>query len=535
MYCETTNDDQMKFFPFLIGFILLANIFACQRETIYPLAMQKAESLMNTRPDSALYLLQNMSDSVYPLPEEAQMYYHLLTIQAKDKQYITHTNDSLINSIVSFYENYDDNDRLMLAYFYQGSTYRDMNDAPRALKAFHQAIDAGKETKNLTLLGQTYGQMGTLFSYQDLYDEALASTKKALSIYMLQKDSSRYSYLNRDIARIFNAQGERDSALLYYQKAFGLGITNSYQRNNILSEIGCLYYYKGELKKAKSILVKVLSEIPNTDNALLFLGLIYKKEELLDSASYYANKALLYGDINKKRSAYKLLAAIEDDKKNTTKANTYRSRYFELQDSINNHTRTKAIEKLHFLYNFQRVEKEKNLLALRNQQKQSLINYLWFVSFICIATILFLLYCYKKKKKEIEDQRIRLKQILNEQKTEKVNNEKNEMTQSDVYLQFHQALHNGGKLTEEDWLQLKESIDKIYPELTFRICMLYPKITQHQLRICYLVKLKFTNDNIAKLLYSTPASVSVARKRLYEKIMGKPGKPEYFNSLISDL
>lgn len=524
----------MKNLLYSVILILLTNFSACQRPS-YPHTMQQAESVMNAHPDSALQLLQSMADSFTILPEEAQMYYHLLTIQAKDKQYITHTSDSLINSIVSFYEDYGDKERLMMAYFYQGSVYRDMNDAPRALKAFHQAIDAGKETKNLTLLGQTYGQMGTLFSYQDLYDEALASTKKALNIYMIQKDSIRFPYLNRDIARIFNAQGERDSALLYYQKAFGLGITNSYQRNNVLSEIGCLYYYKGELKKAKSILTKVLSEIPNTDNALLFLGLIYKKEDLLDSASYYANKTLLYGDINKKRSAYKLLAAIEDDKRNTTKANTYRSRYFELQDSISSHTRTKAIEKLHMLYSFQRVEKENNLLALKNQQKQSLINYLWLVSCICIVIILFLSYYSKKKKKEVEDQKIRLKQILNGQKTENVNYEKNEMTQSDVYLKFHQALHNKVKLTEEDWLQLKESIDKIYPELTFRICMLYPKITQHQLRICYLVKLKFTNDNIAKLLYSTPASVSVARKRLYEKITGKTGKPENFNSLISDL
>ena len=532
---KTTNYNKMKFLPYIIGFILLANAFACQRETTYPLAMQQAESLMNTRPDSAIYLLQDMADSISVLPEEAQMYYHLLTIQAKDKQYITHTSDSLINRIVSFYEEYNDNDRLMMAYFYQGSTYRDMNDAPRALKAFHQAIDAGKETENLTLLGQTYGQMGTLFSYQDLYDEALTSTKKALSIYTLQKDSNRYSYLNRDIARIFNAQGKRDSALLYYQRAFGLGITNSYQKNNILSEIGCLYYYKGELEKAKSILIKVLSELPNADNALLFLGLIYKKEELLDSANYYANKTLLYGDISKKRSAYKLLAEIEDGKRNTLIANTYRSRYFELQDSINNHTRTKVIEKLHLLYNFQKVEKEKNLLSLKNQQKQSLINLLCLVSFICVATILFLTYCYKKKKKEAEDQRIRLEQILNDPKTEIENHKKNEQTQSDVYRQLHQVLHEGAKLTEEDWLQIKESIDKIFPELTFRICMLYPKITQHQLRICYLVKLKFTNDNIAKLLYSTPASVSVARKRLYEKITGKIGKPEDFNSLISDL
>ena len=236
----------MKTLRYIIGIILLANFFACQRENSYPLAMQQAVILMDTRPDSALHLLQNMADSVSTLPEEAQMYYHLLTIQAKDKQYITHTNDSLIKRIVEFYEDYDDNDRLMMAYFYQGSTYRDMNNAPRALKAFHQAIDAGKETDNLTLLGQTYGQAGTLFSYQELYDEALEAKQKALQLYTQQKDSTRYPYLNRDIARIFHAQEKIDSALVYYQKALDWGIDNLHQRNNILSEIGCLYYYKEE-------------------------------------------------------------------------------------------------------------------------------------------------------------------------------------------------------------------------------------------------------------------------------------------------
>ena len=118
----------------LIGFT------ACRHHTAYPLAMQQAEQLMNTRPDSALTLLQGMADTLAALPEETRMYHQLLTIQAKDKQYITHTSDSLINRIVSFYEDYGNSDRLMMAYFYQGSTYRDMNDAPRALKAFHQFL-----------------------------------------------------------------------------------------------------------------------------------------------------------------------------------------------------------------------------------------------------------------------------------------------------------------------------------------------------------------------------------------------------------
>ena len=423
-----------------------------------------------------------------------------------------------------------------MAYYYQGSVYRDMNDAPRALKAFQQAIDAGKDTKNLTLLGQTYGQMGTLFSYQKLYDEALKAKQKALQFYTQQKDCTRYPYSNRDIARIFHAQEKIDSALVYYQKALDLGIDNLHQRNNILSEIGCLYYYKGEMGIAKSILRTVLYEKPNTGNALLFLGLIYKKEGLLDSAYHYANKTLLYGNINQRRSAYKLLAEMEDEKRNIAKANIYRYKYLELQDSINNHTRTETIGKLHLLYNFQKSEKEKDFLTLENQQKQSLINYFLLILFICMIVILFLSYCYKKKKKEVEDQKIRLQQILGKQEnTIKENHETNKTIQPDIYLQLQQAIHNGIKLTEEDWQQLRKSIDKTYPNLTFRICMLYPKITQHQLKICYLVKLKFTNDNIANLLHSTPASVSIARKRLYEKITNKSGKPEYFNKLIADL
>ena len=82
----------------LLGLLLLQ---ACKRND-YPHTLQQAESVMNAHPDSALHLLQDMADSLTMLPEEAQMYYHLLTIQAKDKQYITHTSDSLINPSYRF-------------------------------------------------------------------------------------------------------------------------------------------------------------------------------------------------------------------------------------------------------------------------------------------------------------------------------------------------------------------------------------------------------------------------------------------------
>ena len=519
--------------------LLTVSLTACRQHTDYPPAMQQAEALMDARPDSALHLLQGMADSLSMLPEEARMYHHLLTIQARDKQYITHTDDSLINRIVSFYEDYGDKERLMMAYYYQGSVYRDMNDAPRALKAFHQAIDAGKDTENLTLLGQTYGQMGTLFAYQKLYDEALEAKRKALQFYTLQEDSIRYPYLNRDIARIFNAQGKRDSALFFYQKAFDSKTINARQRNNFLSEIGCLYYYKGEIKKAKSILEKVISKNPKTGNALLFLGLIYENAGLLDSAQYFANQALLHGSLSKRNSAYQLLTRVEEKKGNAKQASIYRKEHTRLQDSINTQVQTDEMEKYHLLYRFQRAEKEMDVLKLRNQQKQSFIDCLLLVFLLCMVSFLSLIHLYRKKKREVENQELRIQQILTKQDKEKdiykeSENEKSTI-QPDIHLLLHEAIQNGTKLTDQDWERIKESLDQTYPNLTFRIRMLYPKITQHQLKICYLVKLKFTNDNIAKLLISTPASVSIARKRLYEKITGKSGKPENLNILISDL
>ena len=124
---------------------------SCTAPTVYPPLMLQAEECMNDRPDSAKKLLQVIKDSIHTYPIETQMYWHLLTIQADDKQYITHTSDSLINRIVKFYEQYGDKSKLMLAYFYQGSVYRDMNDAPEALNAFQRCADKGKDVQNLML------------------------------------------------------------------------------------------------------------------------------------------------------------------------------------------------------------------------------------------------------------------------------------------------------------------------------------------------------------------------------------------------
>ena len=169
----------MKKLIHILTIILSVSTFACQQNKDYPEAIQRAKSCMDEHPDSALQLLTAYADSISTQPEETRMYYHLLTHQAKDKLYMKSESDSLINRIVAFYDETDDKDKQMLAYYYQGSVYRDLNDAPRALKAFQQVLQLGEGYPPCDLFARTYNQMGTLCSFTSYI---LAMSRKAYDV-----------------------------------------------------------------------------------------------------------------------------------------------------------------------------------------------------------------------------------------------------------------------------------------------------------------------------------------------------------------
>ncbi|MDE6799412.1 MAG: tetratricopeptide repeat protein [Phocaeicola sp.] len=396
----------------------------CLRHHSYPLFMEQARSCVETVPDSALHYLSLLKDSIRREPEETQMYYHLLTIKAKDKLYIRHTSDSLINLIVKYYNEHGDKNKLIEAYYYQGSVYRDLHDAPSALDAFHEVISRSKELsaadkkQSADLMARTYNQMGTLFAYQGLYDEALQANRESVNCYLAQGKEDKISYALRDIARMYDAKHQKDSALHYYQKAYrtALSARSPHKAYRILGELGSFYYYSlAKADSAKQMLIAALKQQPDMANALLVLGDVYRGENRWDSACYYLHQAIEYGDIYKQHSAYRHLSSIEIQKHNYPQAITYIQRAQLLADSIKEITRTEAIAKINSLYNYQHIQKENYTLLLKNEKKNALSWILGCISLAIVGVAVGIYFYYRKKVQATRLQTYKYRKLQEEQ------------------------------------------------------------------------------------------------------------------------
>ena len=127
----------------LLMSVLISAFYACDhRGKPYPATLSRIESLADTNPEEARPLLDRLRDSLSSFDEEQRMYYDLLDLKVNDKMYVRHTSDSLIKRITAFYETYGDRDKLLESYYYMGRVYRDLNDAPEALKYFQKALES---------------------------------------------------------------------------------------------------------------------------------------------------------------------------------------------------------------------------------------------------------------------------------------------------------------------------------------------------------------------------------------------------------
>lgn len=564
--------------------------YACGSKP-YPHTIQVVDTLVYNNPDNSIVLLEHLKDSITSEPKATQMYYWLLTIKAKDKAYVMHTSDSLILEVLHYYEDKEDEKHLPEAYYYAGRVYSDLGDAPQALDYFQKAAELLKGSTDYELKEVLYSQIGGLFFFQDVYDEAMKAYKKSYyfnKAYMKDEEGTIISLCN--IGATFNFIGNMDSAMYYYQTAYKIAKEN---RSKILidrvqSSLLDLYTQLKLYDLAKDALLSL--GIPKPHEQIAYNSIVanlFLQTEKLDSATYYYKKLLENDDIYAQQDAHWGLAKIAQKRSDCQSSLEHIRQYTMWTDSIRKITDSETIRKIQSLYNYQLREKENLQLKMNNTQQRQWINY------SILAIVILALYTtahsqYNKRKKlqltiklekleklkeeqyrkscefieenkrKIEDLEKALQESSNHnddmQKQLQLQKQKEKfiilnsdaaidietqsikisaLKQTDIYNKFHNAVSNAKVVIDsKDWELLYSKVDTCYTHFTGKLRSIYP-ISDIDMKICILLKIDITVTGISIILGRSKSTIVSARKKMYYNVHGKVGKPEQWDNFIA--
>ena len=279
--------------------ILTALLTACTETTGYNTTLVQADSLMNLHPDSALNMLESIStDSLKTKADRA--YHALLLTQARDKNYIVQTDDSLIQVAVRYYDTHENAPLQARAYYCWGSLYRDRNGYSQAIDKYTIALShINGRSENAELKASLYSNLGYLYYTQGLSTEADSIYQRAELLAKSQKDTASLCYTLSQRGMISLEQGKTYYPKAEQQMQQALSIGKAFSDSTILVPIyhSLSMLYSLMPKPGQALLYARLnySGLKDTQHCyrtFLLLGNAYFINGQYDSAGIFLQKIL---------------------------------------------------------------------------------------------------------------------------------------------------------------------------------------------------------------------------------------------------
>lgn len=330
-------------------------------------------------------------------------------------------------------------------------------------------------------------------------------------------------------------------------------------------------------------------ERPNKSGTYSIAARFYDATGQKDSSVWYCNELLKFGNVYAKRTAYRRLLEFAITQNDTKSVPHYLREHLRYVDSIRKLTQTETIHRMHSLYNYQLREKENLRLKAESQHKN-----LWIAIIsggLLFAVALFTAYRQYSKRKNLmlQQQLEQLRKIEKENREkiaflEKFHSQKEELNKgitrislpendeqkqqlekrmellnhilqqqvmeeeqeklaqeqlfhSDLYRELQERANSPrgeAYVNSNEWESLKALIHPAYPKFFERLYSLHTP-SENELHVCMLLKLRFRQADIARLLRLKPESISSIRKRLYQKVTGEKGTPEMWDKIIYSL
>ena len=559
----------------VLRFLLFLSLFfaSCSRLENVPLLehLNDIKTMGDTLPEAAMQRL----DSITPLFDNESEYmrnkFTLLDIRLHDKAYITHTSIKPIKEVCSYFDKNGTVAEQQEAYYYMASVYRDLNDYPNAVTYFLKSAGVAENNNDIdgALWECAYSQLSYLYNQQFNYGDALDAAIKALDIAEKSNTVNERTYMN--VASGYSEFDDTLQTIRYTDLALELiekkGIC---ARNADLAASALGDYSVFGYKEKAECCYRLLKELPQTSrpfNYLINIASYYERFVSDDSAA--VAKLELYNTtkhIESKYDAARWLTRYYTKKGDNNKAAEYAIKFIDANEAVIDKRTLEHTTNAKNYYQYKRDKEEE--IAVMEKAAHDRFNLLLGISVSLVILSVWVLLYYKRKNllldtilskeenirqvkevlaakdAELEKEKTRIDQREKELASLNTTNSRlakqleraeddfkmlvaqnRELTRitlmneiagdaQDIIEKAKEASKGKYHLNGEDWKELLGAIDKLYPEFSYEIQAKFKRISEAQLRVCYLWKLGLSGPQIVNLTDYPRQTVWVRLKRI---------------------
>lgn len=526
-------------------------------------ALESIEAIAETDGQRAMSMLDSVKDRDYSTRDRA--YYDFLTVKTHDKAGVIHSNDSMIKRVIVFYGD-NGSDKYAEALYYGGRVFSDLGDYPASLKYYQKAL--GKLPKDRDpdgLRRSVLRQLAKLMIEKRLYSQASVYLEEVIKIDEKEGDCTNLPFDYVLLEQAYFNQKDYEKAEFYIKKALEAGEIAG--KDNVAyfnSLLACIKSHKGEPDTALTLIRDNIDDVPTDLKPCVEANAseIYYKNDIFDTAYYYARRIVEDNRLENKLAGYRMLMRpeIQNLVPHDTLLSYYKKynmileEYFDDVDDI-------LIQNSRI--NYEQSERE---FKEAESSRDDLMAWVMILGIVLLMFVTFVWILGLREHRHVAEIR-KAQQHINELKSqfEELNNRDKEVAptvqiktetdnrvesplekmrrelilmagneelvdsmsdfkSSEIYLTLCQKIEDDRVVIENKDLmnRVKNTILQKSPEFKNNLLVLSQgKLNEIDRKICMLIKLGFKPAQLAILIGVTKGSVSSRREGIGVKILGE--------------
>ena len=422
---------------------------------------------------------------------------------------------AIIFVIVLFFVSCSTGDESQTRY-QRGEILAEQNRVADAMREYLLSVEADDDAQYVV---KALCELGRLSMDQHNIQQAHTYYEQALQMVSEQNDVTQKVLVLRDMGRLSRSEHQPEAALKCFEEADSLILSSSADslKLYVYPEYISLLMRMNRADDARQLVFQLTKNYQSGPSCLV-AGRFYLEIGITDSAEYFFQRCMETDNVNSRASAAMYLGELAGEANDWEQAYGYAQECAALVDSAK----------------LQMQEENANLVSsLARQLDVERENYRLYrmmavVVFAAIMLLVIVIVYVRSRIARLKQQQEKDRQAL----VNRARSSQEQLVEQFRNTRLYRQILMDESIYPEQWEEIMAYVNTHADGFAEKLTAFYPAIKPQELQTCMLLKLEFTNQQIAAVLCKTQQAITNLRKRLFQKMFDKEGAADDLNQFL---